>query len=317
LTPITASTAGQVSALAEWQVASVSDIAWTPDGTQLAVATDDRVNLYDPITRDLIRSLYPTTKNIVGIAFSPDYFGSWLVVGTRWGSEKDGYGSALELWRGPAWQPRGILSGSPRGLSDLTFTPNGKALAAVYASPVKSENVIEFVNAASWTISNTLQTGAVINVAFSPDSVFLVTSPDLYSVNVWDISRRTIAFKFLTAFTDAVKTMVFSPDGTMLATGSYDGSISLWDMKTGALIKTIQSDAAVENLAFSPDGRVLAAGSVFEDNNIRLFSVDTAELLRELEGNTQGVTNVLFSPAGDMLVSGSYDGRVILWGIRP
>ena len=275
------------------------------------------MNLYDPITRELLRSLYPTTNDIISIAFSPDYFGTWLVVGTRRGSEKDGYASALELWRGPDWQPRGILSGSTRGLSDITFSPNGKALAAVYASPVQLENMIEFLNTASWTISNTLQTGSVLDIAFSPNSSFLATSPDRYAVKVWDINRRALAYKFLTAFTDAVRTMVYSPDGTMLATGSYAGSINLWDMKTGVLIKTIQSDAAIESLAFSPDGRVLAAGSVFEDNNIRLYAVDTGEPLRELEGNTQGVTKILFSPAGDMLVSASYDGRVILWGIRP
>lgn len=309
--------AAQVSGLAAWQVSAITDMAWTPDSSQLAVALPDRIDLFDVITRDNLRSLYPATKDVVSIAFNQDYSGTWLAAGSRWGSEKEGYGSALELWRGPDWQPRGILSGSPRGLSDVDFSPDGKVLAAVYSSPIERENMIEFLDTSRWTLSTTLQTGSVLDIAFSPDAAFLATSPDRYSVKVWDVNRQILAYKFLSTFTEAVNTLVYSPDGNTLVTGSYSGRIDFWDLKTGVLMRTFQTDAAIESLAFSPDGRLLASGSGFEDNFVRLWSVETGELLRELEGHTQGVNQLLFSPDGELLVSGSYNGELRLWGIRP
>jgi WD40 repeat protein len=314
---ITPGNAAEVSALAEWQVADVVDMDWVPDGNGLAIATSERIDLFDLYSREKLRSLYPQSTRLVSIDFSSDFFGKWLVAGSRWGSESEGFGSAIELWRGPDWQPRGILSGSTRALSQVEFSPNGRALAAVYSSPVEQENVIEFINTTQWTISSTLATGSVLGVNFSPDSTFLATSPNRYSVHIWEINPKTLAFRFLTAFTDAVNTMAYSPDGLILATGSYDGSLRLWDMQTGVLIQSIPTDAVIESLAFSPDGSLIATGGGFQDNLVRIWSVETKELLRELEGHTQGVNRVLFSPDGQFLVSGSYDGKVMLWGIRP
>jgi WD40 repeat protein len=145
----------------------------------------------------------------------------------------------------------------------------------------------------------------------------LATTPDRYSVKVWDINRRALAFKFWTAFTDSINTLAYSPDGKILATGSYEGNITFWDMTTGVRLNTIPTDAAITSLAFSPDGQVLATGSGFQDNLIRLWSAASGELLRELDGNTQAVTQLLFSPDSQFIVSGSYNGDVILWGIRP
>lgn len=317
LVPISAGNASQVSALAAWPVEAVNDLAWTSDSSLLAVATGKQIELFDVYSRTSLRSLYPASPEVVSIAFSTDFFGTWLAAGSRWGSETEGYNSAVELWRGPDWQPRGLLSASPRGLNEISFSPTGKLLAAVYSSPVERENLIELLDTTRWTISSTLQAGSVLQISFSPDSAFLATSPDRYSVKIWDINRRTLAYKFSTSFSEAVNSLAYSPDGALLATGSYAGLVSLWDTKTGLLVRSIQADAAVESLAFSPDGRVLATGSGFEDNLVRLWLVDTGELVRELEGHTQGVNQLLFSPDGQWLVSGSYAGELFLWGIRP
>jgi WD40 repeat protein len=315
--PIAAGNAAQVSALAEIQLSTVNDLAWTPDSSKLAVATHDRIELFDILTRDNLRTLYPETQGLVGIDFSPAFTGSWLVSGSRSGSEQLGYSSWIELWRGPDWQPRGILLGSTRGLSDLAFSPDGKLLATSYASPVEADNIIELYDTYNWIISKTLTTRSALNLAFSPDSNLLAVSPDRYSVRVWDISSGDQVLKIFSSFTGAAKSIAFSPTGTILAVGNYDGAVEFWDVATGTLIQTLQGPAAIESLAFSPDGQVLATSSVFEDNAIRLWSVTTGELLNTLEGHPQGATRLLFSPDGAFLVSGSYNGLLRIWGIRP
>ncbi|GAH94700.1 unnamed protein product, partial [marine sediment metagenome] len=105
--------------------------------------------------------------------------------------------------------------------------------------------------------------------------------------------------------------------GELLAMGHYDGLINIWDVASGTLLRTIATEAVVQSLAFSPDGSLLATGHSYEDNLINVWWVDAGSLLTTLPGHDAGVDFLLFSPLGDMLVSGSYDGSVRVWGIRP
>ncbi len=313
---ITLENAGQVSALVEWSVPSVSDISWTPDGEIMAVASAARIDLVHLDTRQTLRSLYPTKEGIIDVEFSPG--GLWLVVGSRQGDEKTGYASSLELWAGPNWKPLGLLYGVAAGLSAISFAPHSDIFAAAYTSPlIIGDNTIDFWNVSTWTINTSMQTGTVLNIAFSPDGVFLAISPDRYAVQVWDVTRHEFLYRIRTSFTGAINTMTFSPDGLVLATGHYDGMVRLWDIETGELLVEFGAGALVQSLAFSPDGQILASGGSFESSMVQLWSAGSGSLLRSLENSSGGITHLLFSPDSKYLVSASYDGTLRLWGIRP
>jgi WD40 repeat protein len=301
--------------LVEWHESAVSDLEWMPEGRILAVANPSTINLYDVDTRQILRTLHPQREGIVDIAVSPT--GTWLVSGMLRGSEKEGYASSLELWLGPDWKPLGVLYGLNKGLTSMTFAPNGEFFSSAYASHIANENCVDFWNVLTWTITDTLQTGLALNLAFSPDSNRLAISPDRYAIRIWDLKEKKYLYELHTSFTGAVNALAFSPDGVTFASGHYDGTIRLWDLRTGVPFLTLTTEEVIQSLVFSPDGRLLATGGSFQNNLVRLWSAGTGTLLRSLEGHTNGVSKLLFSPDSQYLVSASYDGTIRLWGIRP
>ena len=61
-------------------------------------------------------------------------------------------------------------------------------------------------------------------------------------------------------------------------------------------------------------GNFIASGSA--DKTIGLWNIDTAESVGSLQGHSNWVSSVAFSPCGTKLVSGSYDETLRLWDTR-
>ncbi|MBD2065985.1 tetratricopeptide repeat protein [Leptolyngbya sp. FACHB-671] len=74
----------------------------------------------------------------------------------------------------------------------------------------------------------------------------------------------------------------------------------------------------VRSVAISPDGQILASSSV--DKTIKLWNLETGELLYTLEGHSSAVISVAFSPDGTTLASASNlavgDGNIKLWNVE-
>src|SRR5262249_40739786 len=66
-------------------------------------------------------------------------------------------------------------------------------------------------------------------------------------------------------------------------------------------------------IAVSPDGRWIAGGLV--DRTIRLWSMQTGQVMDVLRGHTDLVLDVAFSPDGSQLASAAYDKTGRPWGL--
>jgi WD40 repeat protein len=302
-----------MSAIIEFLESPLVDFKWHPGGKWLAAATNNAVLLIDPQAPDSTQVIH-TGDGVTSFDFSPD--STRLITGHRYGSSPENYYGEIKIWLAPEY-PLAAFFGDLRPVSAVKYSPDGKFLATAYASPVYENNSVDFRNSITWEISSTLKTGTVLMIGFSPSGNRLVSVPDQYSVKVWDLEKRKILYTLPTSFSGAVNCVAFSTDGKYLATGHYDGAINLWNAETGEKIRAMGAAGVVESLAFSPNGQLLAAGLSYNTSVIQIWSVNSGELLRVLEGHPRAVEFLGFSFDNTLLASASYDGMIRLWGIRP
>lgn len=122
--------------------------------------------------------------------------------------------------------------------------------------------------------------------------------------------------------------LAWSPNGRFIASTAFDGALRVWDPETGDLIRLMRPTGARSRYgldswtigeqsgiawrpAWSPDGRVLASG--YGDELIRVWDVETGQLLWSLRGHAYKVNNVAWSPNGEVLASSADDATIKLW----
>ena len=291
---------------------AVNTLAFSPDGRTLASASWGLIRLWNtngvPLrlwyarTGEHLENFIYHIDYVRAVVFSPD--GKHLASG--------GYDSRLRLWEANTGNHIATLRG---GGPAVAFSPDGKLIASEYGG----DNIIGTI--ALWDV----HTGELRHVlskchspltcmAFSPDGKTLVSAGRDSEIVLWDIPTLQRRLSITTQHTEAVYSVAFSPDGETLASGSFDRTLRLWDPHTGKRKAVLQYPAEVTSVAFSPDGRTLAvAWDEWINNQIQLLDTETLQPIETLVGHTEYVTDLAFSPDGRTVVSGSYDGTILLW----
>lgn len=278
----------------------INDLAFSPDGQTLASGSSDRaIRLWDMGSgemRGVPFTGHPTA--VTAIAFSPD--GQVLASG----SEDD----TVILWEARTGQQLGWpLRGHANSVLGLAFSPKGDIL--VSASSDASIGLWD-VSAARFMVGHT---GVVRDVAFSPDGQIIASGSSDHTVRLWDAATLQPLGEPLADHRGPVYDVAFGPDGRLLASGSQDGTIVLREAKSGQAIAPPLTghQGDVWGIAFSPDSQILAsAGS---DQQIRLWDVNSQQILKILEGHTASVNQIAFSPDGKLLAAGDDDKNVMIW----
>ena len=160
---------------------------------------------------------------------------------------------------------------------------------------------------------------AALNVkfAFSADGEMLATGGKDGLVHVWELTvSKQVRHRFtVKGHKHNIRTLAFSPDGKMLASGGEGGTLCLWRVADGAsLFKSTAHKSLIHAVAFSPDSKILASGG----NELFLWDTSTGTQLRPTSRKlTARISALVFSPDGNTLVAGNWDGILELWDVRP
>jgi len=265
--------------------AMVSSISLSADGTRLAsAALDGKIRLFDVDSRKLLRVYEGGSKfnPYISAALSPN--------GNLLAADQQG---TLKVWNAD----NGALIFEQKHVrAPVGFSPDSRSLAAA------TEAGLRIWNTADWTsrsLGESLVTGYMPSLAFTPDSSRVVFSPEQYAskLTVYNLADNTTEGEL----TGLEMPCVISTDGSVVAAGGRGGDVCMWDLASRSVIKKfVAHNGLVRGVALSPDGKTLATGG--DDQVIRLWDTKTFENTRSL-----------FSSDGRFLASASKDHSVKLW----
>jgi WD40 repeat protein len=123
-----------------------------------------------------------------------------------------------------------------------------------------------------------------------------------------------------------VSDVAFTPDGKLLVSAGHDKVIRVWDWQMGRTVRILRGEVGpgdegrIFAMVISPDGRRMAAAGQMtppghKQQRIRIYDLDTGELVQVLAGHKGKVVALAFSPDGTRLLSGSQDRTALLWDL--
>lgn len=273
-------------------------------------SNDIAITVWHITSGSLIAELTGQEKPILQMVYSPT--GDCLVSGSRSGG--------LYVWATHQWERRHELIGHTDEIGSTVFHPDGKQL--VTASNDKTAQV--------WNVENGEQVGSLPLDAILEDTSLYKGGPqEIQKFINWKQKMGTEQSTYVTVCPGSIK---ISPCGSHIAGklsrerrwNKIPHEIRIWDAATleTQMAILLPADASkTYRLAFSPCGRYLASGTWWkkglEQMSINLWEVATGENVHTFWGHPTDIHDLAFSPDGELLASGSYDGTILLWDMKP
>ena len=315
-------------------------VKFSPDGQTLAAGYwSGEIHLRDVQELELQTTFRcEGLKTIRSIDFSP--CGNKLAATS--------YDKIVRVWDiGKPDAPPAELTGHQAVLYALAFSPKGDLLVSA-----DSKGVLGI-----WDVQHgyelkmfTEETDWIWSIAFSSDGKQIASAHHQKSARLWDIESGEQITEFPSkrpqnvtkpkvndrqilripkslergsAYKPTSKAIASSPDGPLIAGGTLE-TIWLWDSityETRMVICLPQGCRRAEALTFSPCGRYLVSGASWligaDKMSICLWDVATGENIATFWSHPTDIQSLDFSPDGTLLASGSYDGTILLWDMKP
>ncbi len=289
----------------------VTSLAFSPDGSMLAVNGYHEVVLHKSDGSGIIGRLIGEIPRIESIAFSAD--GSRLAVA---GGAPGEFGQ-VQVWDPRARKLEKAFQLSTDSLYGVSFAPDGKSVAVGGADKVvrrvnlaDGKPLLDFRAHADW----------VLGTAFTLDGKHLVSGGRDRAIKYVDLANQ----QFIDDVNNPLESIVgFArhPKENLIAYGGDLGTPRLYKIsdnqaRTAGRIDTNlvttweRQPGPASAIAFSPDGNQIAIGSVGE---VRVYGVKDPKHLQTLSGHAGPIFAIAYRPDGAVIATAGFDGRVRLF----
>jgi WD40 repeat protein len=246
---------------------------------------------------------------ITAIAFAPDgsYIASgdesgkvivWLLTGQVAGSGQQG---------GVMVTFRQDLGSSAQGeMRHVAYSNDGLLIAT------GSEGAVILWDGRGLVDRHVMDIGAAArapDVAFSPDGSVLVATVD-DDILAWSTSSGE-GLEDLKGHKGYPINLAFSPDGKYLVSSGEDHTVITWDTATREQVGSFEAPESITAMAHAPDDSAIALG--LANGDIIVVHTNGPDDPITLEGHTQQIEGLAYSPDSQLIASASSDGTVKLW----
>ncbi|KAH9830592.1 WD40-repeat-containing domain protein [Rhodofomes roseus] len=282
----------------------VTSVAFSPTGeTVVSGSWDHTIRLWDVETGSHLHTFHGHSNHVMAVVFSPN--GQEIASGSLdrtvkvWDSVT---GACLHT----------LIHPGDSSVKTVTYSPDGRWLAS---GRYDGTIILWDSNADSTTqFGMRGEQFAVYSIAFTHSSSFMVSASADGGCKVWD-HQHSLPIRTYGRKVPATSVAIPGDDQTV-ACGYNDGRIVLLDFTTLTCLGELKNHhTGIESLAFSPDNQILASASWYS-HNTDLWSTANGKQIGSLVGHAADALCVRFSPSGDRICSGSYDGSVRIWQWR-
>jgi WD40 repeat protein len=279
---------------------SVSAIAFSPGGDQIATAGEDRtVRLWDALTHKPLGVYSSHTDRIPALTWSPD--GSLFV--------SAGWDTSARVWRPNHPDPVILLNTHSDQVVTLAYSPTGSTLATADSD----HDIYLWSDPAAGTVSHVLR-GHIDEIrclVFSADGRRLASAGADRVIHIWDVATGQLIAGPNPKDRHAIA-VVPTEDGRFKLASAGGPIFRLWDVDTGSEVPP-SGDGPAYSVAASVDGRWLAVGGT--DIFTRLYDLSAAgSEPKRLEATKPPIGSLAIGRNGSLVAHTSpSDGLVWLW----
>jgi len=292
----------------------ISAVAYSPDGSVLAISGYHEVLLHKADGTGLLARLVGESPRIESLAFSPD--GRSLAVA---GSAPARFGE-VQIWDAAKHELYNAFRVSLDSVYGISFSPDTNRIAVGCAdktvrvlSVQDGKELLKFENHSDWVLGTT----------FTVDGKRLVTGSRDRAMKFIDASNGQF-IDDINKLLEGVLCLARHPKLDQVAYGGELGTPRIYRIsdnqgRTAAnndvnLVRQFERQPGpVYSVAFNPDGTLLAVGGVASE--VRIYKISDGSRAATLKGHQGAIFSLAFHPQKNEIVTCGFDGRIRIYDV--